>query len=75
MKTEIKINNRRSAFVELKDFCYLTNKDSGDFIEVTEWTNGEGFDVTVSAHKEQQFTLTWGEYRALKKLIKILDDE
>lgn len=36
----IETNKRNSAHIDLKKFDYLA-KDS-DFIEVTDWTNGEG---------------------------------
>lgn len=71
---KIDINFRKSAFVELEGLCLMSNKDSHDFMEVTEWSNGEGYDVTINAsNQEQMFHLTWGQFRALKKLIKKLD--
>ena len=66
MKTE----NRISVFTELKDFCVISKEN--DFLEVTQWINGEGFDVTISSHGEQMFQLTWGEFKALKKAVKFL---
>jgi len=42
-----------------------------DFIEVTEWSNGEGYDVTIS--DKQQFSIHFTEWDVLKKLIKHLD--
>jgi len=63
----MEINERRSVFVELKDYCNLSKED--DFIEVTEWTNGEGYDVNIN---ERQFMLTHGEFDALNKCIKKL---
>ena len=60
---------RESAFTPLKDFEHLSKP--GDFMEVTLWHNGEGFDVTIS--DEQLFTLSWGQYKALKKLVKAAD--
>lgn len=59
-----------TAFAELKDFGTGTGDD---FIEVSMWFNGEGFDVVLSSHGEQRFGLTWGEYKALRKLVKELD--
>jgi hypothetical protein len=50
------------------DFCYLSKP--GDFIEITEWVSLDGYDITIS---EKQFSLTHGELKALKKLIKLLD--
>jgi len=70
MKRDIKyeIKERRSINCDLNDFCYLAKK--GDFIEITEWVNFDGYDITIN---EKQFSLTHGQLKALKKLIKILD--
>lgn len=42
----------------------------GDFIEITEWTNGEGWDVTIN---EKQLLLTRGELEAIEYLTRSLD--
>ena len=52
-------------------FDYLAQYDhfakSEDFIEVTEWYNGEGFDVHLSTSAgEQRMSFSWGEYSALR---------
>jgi len=74
MKKEIKIDQRPSAFIELEGICIMSNIDSHDFMEVTEWTNGEGWDVTLNCvNNQQQFYLTYGHLKALKKLIKVLN--
>lgn len=73
MKKEIDKYDRRSVFTELNDFCYLSKEN--DFMEITEWKNGDGFDVTLSATHEQMFSLTYGQFKALKKLIKEFDNE
>lgn len=70
MEKKIISYNRRTVFTELKPFCYFA-KDDG-FIEVTEWKNGEGFDVSIGSVRDESFKLTWGEFKALKKLIKQL---
>ena len=75
-ETKIEISSRKAAFAELHQFCVMSNKDSNDFIEVTEWSNGSGWDINLSAvHTEQNFHLTYGQLRAIKKLIKTLDKE
>jgi hypothetical protein len=56
---------RKSKFTELKNYDHLAKEHS--FMEVTEWHNGEGFDVTVS--DERTFSLTWGEFECLQALI------
>ena len=74
MKKEIKIEQRPSAFIELEGICIMSNIDSHDFMEVTEWTNGEGWDVVlVLANQYQMFHLSYGHLKALKKLIKVLN--
>lgn len=77
-KDKIEVRNRKSAFVELKDFCTFSTgerKDKGDFLEVTEWTNGEGYDIHISdVNGEKQFHLTWGQMEALFKCVKSMDE-
>jgi hypothetical protein len=58
---------RLSITDNLKDYCYLAKEH--DFIELTEWHNGEGFDTTIN---QKIFSLTHGEFKALKKLNKKL---
>lgn len=60
-----------AAFAKLLEFDVTAKPD--DFIEVAIWHNGEGFDVNLNSNGEQRFCLTWGQYKALKKLIKELD--
>ena len=60
-----------TAFVFLVDYDATTKGD--DFMEISMWHNGEGFDVILSSHGEQRFGLTWGQYKALKTLVKELD--
>ena len=55
---------RTTKFTELKPYDHLAKEH--DFMEVTEWHNGEGFDVTTS---DKQFQLTWGEFEALQALV------
>jgi hypothetical protein len=71
--SEIKRYKLDAAFAELKSFDVCAKGD--DFIEVTMWYNGEGFDVHLSSHSNQSFRLTWGQYKALKKLVKELDND
>lgn len=72
MKKIIEIKKRKSVSVETKEYDVLA-KD-GNFIEVTEWTNGDGVDIHNS-REGQTINLTWGEFKAVKKLVKILEDE
>jgi quinol monooxygenase YgiN len=69
--TEITRYKLEAGCAELSKFDHLAK--SGDFIEVSLWHNGEGFDAHLSTHAEQTIKLSWGEFKALKKLIKELD--
>lgn len=66
----IKTEYRKSAHVNLKEFCYFAKEN--DFIEITEWTNGEGFDLLIETErmKTKIFQLTWGEWDAIVALGK-----
>ena len=63
----IEINNRKAKFMKLKPWDMFAKDDS--FIEVTEWTNGEGFDVNIASVKDTSFSLTYGEFDALVALV------
>ena len=71
MTTKITTYKLDAAFAELHEFDHLAKPH--DFIEVSLWRNGEGFDAHLSSNAEQTIRLSWGEFKALKKLIKELD--
>jgi hypothetical protein len=78
MNKEVKIVKRKSVFVELKDWCTFSmgaeQKDKGHFLEVTEWANGEGYDVhTHDGNGERTMQLTYGQFDAIKKCIKAIE--
>ena len=56
---------RRARFTELRPYDHFAKED--DFMEVCEWHNGEGFDVTVGT--SQQFSLTHGQWECLQTLV------
>lgn len=64
----MKIEERRSISDNLNTYCHLAKKD--DFIEITEWANGEGWDITIN---DRHFHLTFGELNAIEYLTKSLD--
>lgn len=66
----MKINNKKSIYDDLQKYDCLKSKSS--FIEITEWTNGEGWDITID---EKIFSLTYGELGAIKYLTRVLDYE
>lgn len=60
--------DRKSVSDDLNKYDVLAKKD--DFIEVTEWTNREGWDVSIN---ETQFHLTRGQLDAINYLTKALE--
>lgn len=65
----MEIKNRRCVIEDLNKFDIMAEKNG--FIEVCEWTNGEGFDITISDKKI--ISLTRGELDAIDFLTKTLD--
>ena len=59
---------RVSVYDDLKVYCHLAG--DYDYIELIEWSNAEGFDVDLNG--KQKFSLTYGEFDAIKKLLKAL---
>ena len=68
---QIKRYQLETAFASLEGFDVTAKPD--DFMEVSIWYNDEGFDVILNTNNEQRFCLTWGQFKALKKLVKELD--
>lgn len=60
--------SRKTVHDELEKYDVLANHT--DLIEVTEWSNGEGVDVCIIKKSERMFSLSYGEFKALKKLMK-----
>lgn len=63
----MKTYKRKSVFVNLPPPLF---KDH-DFVEVTEWANGEGYDITVSDNPV--ISLHEVEFEYIKKLIEHLN--
>jgi hypothetical protein len=70
-KSTVEISSRKAIFSELAHYDHLSKPD--DFIEVTEWSNGEGYDVEIATSLGSRFQLTHGQYAALKDLITKLE--
>ena len=51
-------------------FCAL---NGCDFIELVEWKNGIGFDVLIGTTIERRISITWAEFKALKKAVSELE--
>ena len=70
---KVETNSRKALFCSLEGF--EPQPEKGAFIEVTEWTNGEGFDLFINCYGIQMFQLTWGQWDAVKHLIKRLNKQ
>ena len=65
---KVEVNNRRAVFAELKDYCM--HSGDHDYIEVTEWSNGEGYDILIDRKRGMsQFSLSYGEWELLQVLM------
>lgn len=64
------LRQRNSLYCDLKVYDVYA-KDT-DFIEVTEWTNGEGYDININ--DKPIISLTVGELNAIKSLTAMLDN-
>ncbi len=61
--------NRKSLFALTNDWDILSSEH--DYLEVTEWHNGEGVDVNIySKEGTQMFSMTFGQYKLFKKMMK-----
>ena len=73
-KEKLEKHTRKSISAGLKEFDFLAKED--DFIEITEWTNGEGYDINISCRNgEKYIAITRGEFDAIKQIIKELNKE
>lgn len=62
--------SKKSISDELRKYDCLAKES--DFIEVTEWHNGEGWDISIN---ENVISLTYGQLEAINYLIKSLEYE
>lgn len=65
----MEFRRRKAVWDDLKKYDILAKE--GDFIEVTEWTNGEGVDITIS--DRPPISLTFGMLSAIQYLVTSLD--
>ncbi len=65
MNPEIK--QRPSIFDKLRKYDYLA--EEADFVEITEWTNEEGWDITF---KDKTISLSIGQLDAINHLTNLL---
>ena len=65
----MEFNSRKVVNDKLKKYDYLAKDE--DFIEVVEWTNGEGYDITINDDKI--ISLTRGQIDAINYLVRSLE--
>ena len=66
--SDIQTSKRRAVFSELKKYCH--HSGSNDYMEVTEWSNGEGWDININRKSgSENFSLTYGEWELMQVLI------
>jgi hypothetical protein len=64
----VTVSKRRAVFSELKRYCHMSGDN--DYMEVTEWSNGEGWDININRKNgDERFSLTYGEWELLQVLI------
>ena len=64
----MELYERKAVNDSLKKYDHLAK--NSDFIEVTEWANGEGWDISLN---DRLISLTYGQLEAIKYLVKSLD--
>lgn len=62
------VSNRKSIWDNLKMYDPSENEES--YIEITQWTNGEGWDIDINTTK---ISLTYSQLEAINYLTKALD--
>ena len=68
-KSKIEQYERKSVFVPLIDAWHKEN----DFIEVTEWKSGEGWDIEIYTDSgPRHLSLHFTEFAVIKELIELL---
>ena len=65
----MEFNSRKAVNDKLKKYDYLAKDE--DFIEVIEWTNGEGYDIIINGDKI--ISLTRGQIDAINYLVGSLE--
>jgi hypothetical protein len=68
MEMTIEVSKRKSVFSEIGKYCHFSS--DGDYIEVVEWSNSEGVDITIERKRAvERFALTLGEWELLQVLM------
>ena len=68
----MKMEHVKSISDKLSKYDHLVSENSSNnYIEVTEWSNGEG--ITVTIRDKMPIDLTYGELEAINYLTKTLE--
>lgn len=49
------------------------SSDTKSLVQVTEWINGEGFDIGIYLSSAQHISVTYAEFDIIKKAVKKLN--
>lgn len=72
----MEIKNVKNIIGDLSKFDYLCNKNDNEFISITEWSNREGWDISINGKDENtMFSLTRGKLDAINYLTRKLEYE
>lgn len=63
----MEIEKRKSVYDDLDKYDYLA-KDN-EFIEITRWTSGEGWDININ---DKLFSITEGQLDAINYLVNVI---
>lgn len=69
MAINVENYNRRAVCCNLDEFDPIF-ADETDFVEVCEWKNGEGYDISIN---DTHISLTYGELEAINYLVTQLN--
>ena len=68
---DLETYKRKAVFCNLKDYDFASKEHS--YIEITEWNNAEGIDINAYNYTDRTISLSYGEFKLIKKLIKHLE--
>jgi len=69
LEKNFKYSERKTVFSYIGEACVLSSPD--DYMEITEWTNKDGFDIDINSKGgNQKISITYGEFRLLKFMVK-----
>lgn len=75
-KIKLEVTYRKTIFTSLDSFCHLIDK--GSTIELTKWSNGEGYDIRCITYNgktptETMHSFTCGQLDALVRLYAFIE--